>query len=131
MLRRISLISTMITVVLLGCGNQEAPTSPDAKAVNNSTAQPVSPKPATSPQSTIEKVTIANQTEANKIKAIATGNIADLQDKEICGSNRIAYAYGETSSFRVYICAGGDGSDSPERPAGFAPIFESARRNDG
>lgn len=113
MLRRISLISTMITVVLLGCGNQETPTSPDVKAVNNSTAQPVSPKPVTSPQSTIEKVTPAKQAETNQIKAIATGNIADLPDKDICGSNRVAYAYGETSSYRVYICAD---ASTPDRP---------------
>ncbi len=110
MLRRISLIST---IILLGCGNQETPTSPDANAVNNSTAQPVSPKPATTPQSTIEKVTPANPTGATQIRAIATGNIADLQEKDICGNNRVAYAYGETSSYRVYICA--DASD-PNRP---------------
>ena len=111
MLRQTSLISMMITMILIGCTNQEAANSSDAtKTGNSSTAQAVSPpNPENSPQSTVAKVAEpkkeSGQSPSNKTKAIATGNIADLPEKEICGNNRVAYAYGETSSFHVYICA--------------------------
>ncbi|MBD2151617.1 DUF1176 domain-containing protein [Pseudanabaena sp. FACHB-1277] len=121
MLRQISLISTMMTMVLLGCANQDPPNSAVTNAANGSTAQAVSPtgssKADSTPQSTVIKVTDTKKTaapsSANKTKAIATGNIADLPDKEICGNNRVAYAYGETSSFLVYICADASTPDIP------------------
>lgn len=113
---RLSLMAAIVSLTFLGCSNPEATnsspspnsllaTTPTSKTTLSPTAtsEPVKPKPSVS--------TSASSKES--AKAIAVGDIKEIEDNSICGKSKITYAYGETSNYRIYICAD---ADAPERP---------------
>ncbi len=104
---RISLMAMLASLTVLGCGSPEATNSlPTPSASSTTTTKAVTPSPTTS---TSPKVSA----EPTAAKAIAVGDIKELDDNSTCGKSKVTYAYGETSNYRVYICAD---ASAPERP---------------
>ena len=104
---RLSLMTAIASLICWGCGNPELTTSspaPNTTTSTNSTTTTTST--TTTPKAPIESPN-------NAAKAIAIGNIKELEDNSICGKNKVTYAYGETSNYRVYICAD---DKEPDRP---------------
>jgi Protein of unknown function (DUF1176) len=110
---RLGLMTVIASLTLIGCSNQDAPKS--SPSPNNlltttpSTSKTVSPSPDATPATTKSASTVPN----TSAKAIAVGDIKELEGDVICGKNKVIYAYGETSNYRVYICAD---SKEPDRP---------------
>ena len=112
---RLGLMTVMASLSLIGCTNQDpsksSPTSSNltTTTTTTTTSKTVSPSPDTTPTAT-KPASIAPNTSA---KALAIGDIKELEGDIICGKNKVIYAYGETSNYRVYICAD---SKEPDRP---------------
>lgn len=114
---RLGLMAAMVSLIFLGCGNQDTPnslvsssnssqsTTPTTTTTTSKTASP-SPDVTPSPKSVVQSPKASN-------KAIAIGDIKELEGDTICGKNRVIYAYGETPNYRVYICAD---TNEPNRP---------------
>ena len=107
---RLSLIAVMASFTFLGCGNQDTPTSSPTSVLAPSSTKTLAP--SSDVTSSTSKRTILESPSASTT-AIAVGDIKDLEDNRICGKSKVTYAYGETSNYRIYICA--DASE-PERP---------------
>ena len=105
---RLSLMTTIAMLTCWGCGNPELTTS---SPTPNTTTSTNSTTTATSSTTTSAKTPI--ESPNNAAKAIAIGNIKELEDNSICGKAKVTYAYGETSNYRVYICAD---DKEPDRP---------------
>ena len=104
---RLSLMTAIASVICWGCSNPDLTTSspaPNTTTSTNSTTTTTST--TTAPKAPIESPN-------NAAKAIAIGNIKELEDNSICGKAKVTYAYGETSNYRVYICAD---DKEPDRP---------------
>ncbi len=113
---RLGLTAAMVSLIFLGCTNQETPNSlapsPNSSQstttiTTTNTSKTVTPSPDANPQKPVAASSKASP------KAIAIGDIKELEGDIICGKNRVIYAYGETSNYRVYICAD---SKEPNRP---------------
>jgi hypothetical protein len=112
----------MASLTFIGCTNQDAPKS--SPSPNNSTttttttttSKTVSP----SPDANTKPTSTPPNTSA---KAIAVGDIKELEGDIICGKTKVIYAYGETSNYRVYICAD---AKEPDRPQNYV-----SRNKDG
>ncbi len=107
---RLGLMAVMASLTFIGCTNQDAPKS--SPSPNNSTTtttttttSKVSPSPDANPKPT--------STANTSAKAIAVGDIKELEGDIICGKTKVIYAHGETSNYRVYICAD---TKEPDRP---------------
>ena len=122
---RISLIAALLGLAIVGCGGQ-SPTdsslssSPQAFAGSPLTATPSNNSPDNSknssknnPNATPPNNTGASNNAKSAPKAIASGDIQELEGETICGKARVLYAYGETANYRVYICAN---DNEPDRP---------------
>lgn len=110
---RLSLIAIMITLASLGCGNQDnqnsSPTPNNLLANSPAKATPSPTLPSDTQKTTSESANAS-------IRAIAVGDIKELEDSSVCGKSKVTYAYGETSNYRVYICAD---SSEPDRPRNY------------
>jgi hypothetical protein len=113
---RLGLTAAMVSLIFLGCTNQETPnslaSSPNSSQstttiTTTNTSKTVTPSPDANPQKPV-----ASSSKAST-KAIAVGDIKELEGDIICGKTRVIYAYGETSNYRVYICAD---TQEPNRP---------------
>ena len=105
---RLGLMTTIAILTCWGCSNPELTTSSPAP---NTTTSTNSTTTASSSTTTAPKT--ATESPNNAAKAIAIGNIKELEDNSICGKAKVTYAYGETSNYRVYICAD---DKEPDRP---------------
>ena len=122
---RLGLMTVMASLAFIGCTNQDAPKS--LLSPNNSTttttttttSKTVSPSPDATPVTTKPTSTSPN----TSAKAIAVGDIKEIEGDIICGKTRVIYAYGETSNYRVYICA------DEKEPA--RPRYYISRNKDG
>ncbi|WP_271253501.1 DUF1176 domain-containing protein [Pseudanabaena sp. Chao 1811] len=106
---RLGLMAVMVSLTFLGCANPDATSSSPSPIASTTTTKAVtSPTASTSeaPKATTEPKNAA-------AKAIAVGDIKELDDNSTCGKSKVTYAYGETSNYRVYICAD---ASAPERP---------------
>jgi hypothetical protein len=104
-------MSVMVSLTLLGCANQDAsqPLSSPNKLVTTTTS-----KTTTTTSSTETPSPSPNAESPNtSVKAIAIGDTKELEGDIICGKTKVIYAYGETSNYRVYICAD---TQEPDRP---------------
>ena len=107
---RLGLMALMASLTFMGCTNQDAPKSSPSPnnltttTTTTTTSKTVSPSPDPTP---------ANTSPKTSTKAIAVGDIKELEGDIICGKTRVIYAYGETSNYRVYICAD---TKEPDRP---------------
>lgn len=102
---KLSLMAVMVSFTFLGCANPDATNSSPSPIA--STTKAVISSPTTEvPQATVEPKNSA-------AKAIAVGDIKELDDNSTCGKSKVTYAYGETSNYRIYICAD---AGAPERP---------------
>ncbi|MCA6510927.1 MAG: DUF1176 domain-containing protein [Pseudanabaena sp. M109S1SP2A07QC] len=111
---RLGLMTVMASLTFIGCSNQDpSKSSPSPNnlttTTTNTTSKTVSPSPDTTPTPT-KPASIAPNTST---KALAIGDIKELEGDISCGKNKVIYAYGETSNYRVYICAD---SKEPDRP---------------
>ncbi|MEA5489379.1 MULTISPECIES: DUF1176 domain-containing protein [Pseudanabaena] len=113
---RLGLTAAMVSLIFLGCTNQETPNSlapsPNSSQstttiTTTNTSKTVTPSPDANPQKPVAASSKAST------KAIGIGDIKELEGDIICGKTRVIYAYGETSNYRVYICAD---SKEPNRP---------------
>lgn len=110
---RLGLMAVMVSLTLLGCGNQDAPkplASPNTSQTTTTTTTTTSKTVTASPEAT-PPATKKNTSKSPK--AIAIGDIKELEDNNICGKSKVIYAYGETFNYRVYICAD---AKEPDRP---------------
>jgi hypothetical protein len=106
---RLSLMAVMVSLTFLGCTNPDATSSSPSPIASNTTTKAV-----TSPTASTSEVPKANTEPKNAAaKAIAVGDIKELDDNSTCGKSKVTYAYGETSNYRVYICAD---ASAPDRP---------------
>ncbi len=103
---RISLMAMLVSLTVLGCGNPEATNSLPTPSTSATTTKAVTPSPTTSASPKVSA-------EPTAAKAITVGDIKELDDNSTCGKSKVTYAYGETSNYRVYICAD---ASAPERP---------------
>jgi len=104
---RLSLIATLTSLIFLGCTGQEATNSTPSPTSSLATTPKTTSSPSESPQST------PTSSSSPIAKAIAVGDIKEIEDNSVCGKSRVTYAYGETSNYRVYICAD---TNAPDRP---------------
>jgi hypothetical protein len=113
---RLGLTAAMVSLIFLGCTNQETPnslaSSPNSSQstttiTTTNTSKTVTPSPDANPQKPV-----ATSSKASP-KAITVGDIKEIEGDIICGKTRVIYAYGETSNYRVYICAD---THEPNRP---------------
>ena len=102
---RLSLMVLMLSVTFLGCTNQDNKnaSSPNALLTTPATSKAATPSPTQSYQTP----------DSESPKLISIGDIKELEDSRICGQSKLIYAYGETSNYRVYICAN---VNEPNRP---------------
>ena len=105
---RFGLISVLVSLTFLGCGNQNSSPSP-----NNVVTTPTSSKPATPSVGATQETSRAN---SESPRSISVGDIRELEDDRICGKSKVIYAYGETSNYKVYICAD---EKEPDRPRNY------------
>ncbi len=103
---RLSLMTAIATVICWGCSNPDLTGSSPSPNTTTSTNSTTTSSTTTAPKAPIESPN-------NAAKAIAIGNIKELEDNSICGKAKVTYAYGETSNYRVYICAD---DKEPDRP---------------
>jgi hypothetical protein len=111
---RLGLMAVAVSLTLLGCGNQDAPNSlvsPNNLPTKTTTTTTTTSKTVTASPEATPSATTKNTSESPK--AIAIGDIKDLEDNGICGKSKVTYAYGETSNYRIYICAD---AKEPDRP---------------
>ncbi len=111
---RLGLMAVVVSLTLLGCGNQETPNSlvsPNNLPTKTTTTTTTTSKTVTASPEANPPATTKNTSESPK--AIAIGDIKDLEDNGICGKSKVTYAYGETSNYRIYICAD---AKEPDRP---------------
>jgi hypothetical protein len=101
---RLGLIAAISTLTFMGCGGQEASTS-------GSPITPTSVK-SPSPTTTPAKPTSDSSNVAQISAKISVGDTKDLTDNQ-CGKSKLIYAYGETTNYRVYVCAD---ANEPNRP---------------
>ncbi|MBD2175602.1 DUF1176 domain-containing protein [Pseudanabaena sp. FACHB-1998] len=104
---RLSLIATLTSLIFLGCTGQEATNSTPSPTSSLATTSKPTSSLSESPQST------PTNSSPSTAKAIAVGDIKEIEDNSVCGKTKVTYAYGETSNYRVYICAD---TNAPERP---------------
>ncbi|MFM7888985.1 MAG: DUF1176 domain-containing protein [Pseudanabaena sp.] len=107
---RINLMAMLVSLAVMGCGGSEVNNSlptPSASATTSTTTT----KAATLFPTTSASPKVSADTTAARV--IAVGDIKELDDNSTCGKSRVTYAYGETSNYRVYICAD---ASTPERP---------------
>ncbi len=105
---RFGLISVLVSLTFLGCGNQNSSPSP-----NNVMTSPTASKPTTPSVSATQEIP---KTNSESPKPISIGDIRELEDGRICGKSKVIYAYGETSNYKVYICAD---EQEPDRPRNY------------
>ncbi|HBC42613.1 MAG TPA: hypothetical protein DCZ88_12145, partial [Pseudanabaena sp.] len=103
---RINLMAMLIGLIVMGCGSPEATNSLPTPTNSITTTKAVSSSPTISASPKVSA-------ETTMIKEIAVGDIKEIDDSSICGKSQVTYAYGETSNYRVYICAD---ASAPERP---------------
>jgi hypothetical protein len=108
---RFGLMAAMVSLTFLGCSNQDAPNSLVSPNSSTTTTTTTTTSKTTSASPEVTPATKKPITESPK--AIAVGDIKDLEDNSTCGKSRVTYAYGETSNYRVYICAD---AKEPDRP---------------
>lgn len=117
---RISFMAVMISITFLGCSNPEPINSSPSSKTSSSTSKTVIASPTTTvstKSANSESPNTATNKSANSAtKAIAVGDITELEDNSICGKSKIIYAYGETSNYRIYICAD---ANAPDRPRNY------------
>lgn len=109
---RLSLIAALVSLMFLGCNSQEATNS--ASPPNNlltTNPQSTTPKSTSSPSETPKSISTVSSSPV--AKAIAVGDVKEVEENSVCGKSRVTYAYGETSNYRVYICAD---TKAPDRP---------------
>ncbi len=109
---RLSLMSVMVSLTLLGCANQDASqplASPNKLVTTTTTSKTTTTTSPVETQSPSPKPDSSN----TSVKAIAIGDTKELEGDIICGKTKVIYAYGETSNYRVYICAD---DQEPNRP---------------
>jgi hypothetical protein len=107
---RLGLMAVMASLTFIGCTNQDVPkSSPSPNNLTTTTSKTVSPSPDPTP-TTPKPTSTSPNTSA---KAIAVGDIKELEGDTICGKTKVIYAHGETSNYRVYICAD---TKEPDRP---------------
>ncbi|WP_201324518.1 DUF1176 domain-containing protein [Pseudanabaena sp. lw0831] len=113
---RLGLMAVMASLSFIGCTNQDAPkaslspnNSTTTTTTTTTTSKTVSPSPDATPANTKPTSTSPN----TSAKTIAVGDIKELEGDIICGKTKVIYAYGETSNYRVYICAD---AKEPDRP---------------
>jgi Protein of unknown function (DUF1176) len=110
---RLGLMTVMASLTFIGCSNQDPPKSSPAPnnllTTTTTTSKTISPSPDATPITTKP----ASPSTTTSAKAIAVGDIKELEGDIICGKSRVVYAYGETSNYRVYICAD---EKEPDRP---------------
>ncbi|PZO40542.1 MAG: hypothetical protein DCF19_11615 [Pseudanabaena frigida] len=105
---RTSLITVLASFTLLGCGNPEVTNSspsPNNLLATTPTSKTSTPSPSATPTS--------QKPNSEAPKAISVGDIKDLEDNLTCGKSKVTYAYGETSNYKIYICAD---DNAPDRP---------------
>ncbi|MDX2255262.1 MAG: DUF1176 domain-containing protein [Pseudanabaenaceae cyanobacterium bins.39] len=104
---KIGLMSLLVSMVMLGCSNQETtpPTATVDKAASASTVTPIKESPKPNQESP--------KPSPSTSKPISLGDIADLSDQTMCNNGKVNYAYGETANYKVYICAD---ASAPDRP---------------
>ena len=112
---KFSLIAVILGLTVIGCGSQSA-IDPATNSPQSFAGSPLSSSATPTPQNTPS--TPPNNTGGGDkpsaiTKAIASGDIQELEGETICGKARVLYAYGETSNYRVYICAS---ESEPDRP---------------
>ena len=108
---RLSLMAVIVSLTLLGCSKPESTNSspsPNSSDTNTPTSKTTTSSTATSGTSKANSSISSN----DSAKAIAVGNIKELEDNSICSKTKTTYAYGETSNYRIYICAD---ANAPER----------------
>lgn len=108
---RLGLMTVMASLTFIGCSNQDASKSspsPNMTTTTTTTSKTISSSPEPTPAT--PKPTSTANTSA---KAIAVGDIKELEGDTICGKTKVIYAHGETSNYRVYICAD---TKEPDRP---------------
>jgi|JFJP01.1.fsa_nt_gi hypothetical protein len=113
---RIGLMTAIISLTVLGCGNPEAinsSPSPNSLLTTTPTSKTTASPTVTSETSKPKPSASAKESAKESAKAIAVGDIKEIEDNSICGKSKITYAYGETSNYRVYICAD---TNAPDRP---------------
>jgi hypothetical protein len=98
-------MTAIASLICWGCGNPELTTSSPAPNTTTSTNSTTTTS-TTTPKTPIESPN-------NAAKVIAIGNIKELEDNSVCGKAKVTYAYGETSNYRVYICADDKEADRP------------------
>ena len=103
---RISLMAMLIGLTVMGCGSPEATNSLPTPTNSATTTKAVSSSPTISASPKVSA-------EVTTTKVIAVGDIKELDDNSICGKSKVTYAYGETSNYRVYICAEASAPESP------------------
>jgi hypothetical protein len=112
---RLGLMAAMASLTLLGCNNQEETKSlpsPNSSSTTTTTIITTSKTISPSPDAKATNKSIGETANA-PTKGISIGNIKDLADSQICGNTKVIYAYGETSNYRIYICAD---NKEPDRP---------------
>ncbi len=112
---RLGLMATMASLTLLGCTDQEAPKSlpsPNSSSTTTTTITTTSKTISPSPDAKAPNKSIGKTANA-PTKGISIGNIKDLADSQTCSNSKVIYAYGETSNYRIYICAD---NKEPDRP---------------
>ncbi|ELS30145.1 MULTISPECIES: DUF1176 domain-containing protein [Pseudanabaena] len=109
---RLGLMAAMASLTMLGCSNQDASNSSSSpsNAQTPTNSKSVAASPTKSPET---QKPIAETPNNTPPKAIAVGDIKDLEDNSVCGKSKVTYAYGETSNYRIYICAD---AKEPDRP---------------
>ncbi len=110
---RLGLMAVMASLTFIGCTNQDAPKS--SPSPNNLTTTTITTSKTTSPSpdptpATPKPTSTSPNTSA---KAIAVGDIKEIEGDIICGKTKVIYAHGETSNYKVYICAD---AKEPDRP---------------
>ena len=103
---RLGLMAAIASFTFLGCASQQAP---------NSLASPSNlPTTAKSPSTVATPATpISDASKVAKISTkISVGDTKELADNQ-CEKSKLIYAYGETTNYRVYVCAD---AKEPNRP---------------
>jgi len=112
-LPHLSLISAIacLSYVISGCSDQNPPivTPPSTSSSETVTIK------ETNVNKTIEKTPPSEPSVnvAPNAQKVTQGDIKEIPNS-ICGDNKIAYAYGETPNYQVYICADASEANLPK-----------------
>jgi len=107
---RFSLMAAMASLTFIGCSNPDSTaSSPSPNNLTTTTTTSTSKSATTSPN----VIQDSQKPNSESPKSISIGDIKEIEDNRICGKSNVIYAYGETSNYRVYICAE---ASQPNRP---------------